>query len=112
MERLTTKEKMEELTAKGNLTEDEKIYYTLGLVENDFESNKIFTKAQLNLAITQAVRTLVGLIKGKLSNEIALAVIREIKSKAVDGNIKVEELEKIEAEFTQQEKPSEKVVES
>lgn len=66
MERLTTKEKMEALTAKEILTEDEKIYYTLGLVENDFENNKIFTKAQLNLAITQAVRTLVGLIKGKL----------------------------------------------
>ena len=99
MERLTAKEKLQELKDKGNLTEDEKIYYTLGLVENDFESKKIFTKEQLNVAISQAVKVLTGLIKGKLSTEIALAVISEIKTKAVDGKIDIKELEKLETEI-------------
>ncbi len=101
MERLTTKERLQELLEKGNLTEDEKIYYTLGLVENDFESKKIFTKDELKAAISQAVKVVMGLIKGKLSTEIALAVISQIKTKAVDGKIDVAELEKLETEIKQ-----------
>jgi hypothetical protein len=99
MERLTTKERLQELKDKGNLSEEEKIYYTLGLLENDFESKTIFTKKQFQIAIAQAIKVLTTLIRERMTKEIALAVIEEIKGKAVDGKIDVAELEKLETEI-------------
>ncbi len=94
MERLTDKEKIDNLLRKETLTAEENIYIKLAKFENEQEEKTLFTKCQLNMAVVKSVEMLAVVIKNKITKEILLTLLTEIKPKEVDGKITYEQVEK------------------
>ena len=94
MKRLTDKEKIDNLLRKETLTAEENIYIKLAKFENEQEEKILFTKCQLNMAVVKSVEMLAGVIKNKITKEILLTLLTEIKPKEVDGKITYEQVEK------------------
>ena len=94
MDRLTNKEKANLIIKSGNRTAEENIYLKLAKFENEQEEKTLFTKGQLNMAIMKSAEMLAGVIKNKITKEILLTLLTEIKPLEVDGKITYEQTEK------------------
>lgn len=94
MERLTDRAKAELLSKKENRTQEESIYLKLAKFENEQEEKTLFTKGQLNMAVMKSAEMLAGVIKNKITKEILLTLLAEIKLLEVDGKITYEQTEK------------------
>ena len=94
MERLTDRAKAELLSKKENRTEEESIYLKLAKFENEQEEKTLFTKGQLNMAVMKCAEMLADSIKNRITKEILLTLLTEIKPLEVDGKITYEQIEK------------------
>ncbi len=94
MQRLTNKNLAVEFEKKEKQTEKEKIYIKLARFENEQEEKTLFTKGQLNMAVMKSAEMLAGIIKNKITKEILLTLLTEIKPLEVDGKITYEQTEK------------------
>ena len=92
--RLTDRKEAELLIKKENKTKEEKIYIELANFENQKEDKTLFTKSQLNIAVMKSAEMLAGVIKNKITKEILLTLLTEIKPLEVDGKITYEQTEK------------------
>jgi hypothetical protein len=97
--RITDREKEVKLKAKSNLTKEEEIYLKLATYENAEEDKNLFTKNQLNLAITKCADMLGNIIKVKITKEILLTLLSELKKEQVDGKVTTEKIEAISNEI-------------
>lgn len=94
MYRLTNKDKANFLQNKKDRTAEESIYLKLAKFENEQEEKTLFTKGQLNMAVMKSAEMLAGVIKNKITKEILLTLLAEIKPLEVDGKITYEQTEK------------------
>ena len=94
MSRLTERAKAELLLNKKDRTTEENIYLKLAKFENEQEEKTLFTKGQLNMAVMKSAEMLAGVIKNKITKEILLTLLAEIKPLEVDGKITYEQTEK------------------
>lgn len=100
MPRLTDKEQAKKLKIKETKTSADKIYIRLSEYENEQEARRLFTKSQMNMAISNTVGMLGNLLKEGLSKEIVYVFISEAKKLEVNGSIKIADLEKLGEEIT------------
>lgn len=94
MDRLTDKNKLKSLLDKKDRSVEENIYLKLAKFENEQEEKTLFTKGQLNMAVMKSAEMLAGVIKNKITKEILLTLLVEIKRLEVDGKITYEQIEK------------------
>ena len=79
MDRLTNQEQGALLKDKENKTEQEQIYLRLCEFENLREGKALFTKGELNQAITNVVENFAYEIKNKITKEIVSILLLEVK---------------------------------
>ena len=97
--RLTDNKKATELNGRGNHTHAEKIYLKLAKYEDAEEQKNLFTKNQVNAAITKCAEMLGNIVKVQITNEILLTLVAEVKKKETDGKVDFKEVEKIANEI-------------
>jgi hypothetical protein len=86
--RLTDSEKAKELTAKTNKTLEDKIYISLA----HYETEELYTKTQLNLAIKKTANILAKEIGEKLIDYVALGIASELKHKSINEQVSMKEV--------------------
>lgn len=91
--RLTDKNIASELAKKQDKTKEEAIYLTLSNYENASENKELFTKRQLNNAITKAMEMLVSAVKVNLTKEIVKTMTELIKTSAIEGKVDIRDVE-------------------
>jgi hypothetical protein len=56
---------------------------------------KIYTRSDLNKAVTKGVEMLAVILKNKITREIVLTMISEAEQRSVNGSIELTELDKV-----------------
>ena len=97
--RLTEKTKSEKLEKKDNLTIEEQMYVKLARFETEQEEKNLFTKSQLNIAVSKSIQLLSDAIKVKITKEVLAVLITELKQKEKDGKISYTEVKELAKEI-------------
>ena len=97
--RLTEKTKSEKLEKKDNLTIEEQMYVKLARFETEQEEKNLFTKSQLNIAVSKSIQLLSDAIKVKITKEVLAVLITELKQKEKDGKISYLEVKELAKEI-------------
>jgi hypothetical protein len=97
--RLTEKTKSEKLEKKDNLTIEEQMYVKLARFETEQEEKNLFTKSQLNIAVSKSIQLLSDAIKVKITKEVLAVLIAELKQKERDGKISYIEVKELAKEI-------------
>lgn len=97
--RLTEKTKSEKLEKKDNLTIEEQMYVKLARFETEQEEKNLFTKSQLNIAVSKSIQLLSDAIKVKITKEVLAVLIAELKQKEKDGKISYIEVKELAKEI-------------
>ncbi len=93
MSRLTNKEQAEVLSKKEGRTLDENIYLKLAIFENEQENKTLFNKEQFNFALIKSVEMVSNIVKNKITKEIVVTFLNELKGKARDGKLNYSDAE-------------------
>ena len=60
-----------------------------------YEEEKLYTKAQLKVAVTKTVIMLTDMLKESTTKEVVLTILTELHNHQEDGKIKFEDVEKV-----------------
>lgn len=97
--RLTEKKTIETIKAKAKHNKEELIYLELAKYEDAIDKKELFTRSQLSKAIMKGAEMLADVVKVKMTKEILLTLLAEIKEKQEDGKITYDDAEKMALEI-------------
>lgn len=93
--KLTNEKRVMQINSKEAKTEEDIIYLAL----SRYESEELYTKSQLNMAVAKAIEMLANVVKNKVVKELIMGMVSELKIKEKDGKVDYKDIEDLGSEI-------------